>query len=276
MSYIDLDGLEEAKTDSPDQKVQTYFINKDTGQFLGQHDGFKESICLIDLDGLTPGNPRDPGDYQASINSRYIGFGLRNPVATSRIGFGVTPGATDISTNATRFATRGEILYGSKKGQEDRGSENGAFRHSLWQATITSEFGGSVAAQAGNAHEENPFVDLSVRVFSKLDEADQTVDLLNNVIGRRIGTTYQGANMKELANLVLDEFKNNGLYTVKKDKDGDWIVSKTILSFEKYTQLKEVFKGLNENGRTASEQIEVDLKSQKHLEELQQIWGTMK
>ena len=48
MSYIDLDGLEEAKTDSPDQKVQTYFINKDTGQFLGQLKGFEESNSNVD------------------------------------------------------------------------------------------------------------------------------------------------------------------------------------------------------------------------------------
>ena len=48
VSYIDLDGLEEAKTDSPDQKVQTYFINKDTGQFLGQLKGFEESNSNVD------------------------------------------------------------------------------------------------------------------------------------------------------------------------------------------------------------------------------------
>lgn len=103
-------------------------------------------IRLIDIDGLAPGDPPGPGNYQASINSRYISFGLRNPIADIRIGFGVTSGATNISTNATRFATRGEVLYGSKRSQEDRGSENGAFRHALWQAIITSEFGGSVAA----------------------------------------------------------------------------------------------------------------------------------
>jgi len=233
-------------------------------------------IRLIDIDGLTPGDPPGPGNYQASINSRYIGFGLRNSVESIRIGFGVTPGATNISTNATRFATRGEVLYGSKRGQEDKGSENGAFRHCLWQATITSEFDGSIAAQAGNTHEENPFTDLSIRNFSNIDEADQNVDLLNNVIGRSIGAANQGASMNELANLVLDEFKNSGLYTATKDKNGNWVVSKTTLSSEKYSQLKEIFKGLNNNGRTAAEQQKVDAQVQKRLDELQQIWGTMK
>ncbi|MBN2639491.1 MAG: RHS repeat-associated core domain-containing protein [Bacteroidales bacterium] len=229
-------------------------------------------IRLIDIDGLAPGDPPGPGYYSASINSRYIGFGLRHPVASIRIGFGVTRGATNISTNATR----GEVLYGSKRSQEDKGSENGAFRHGLWQATITSEFGRSVAAQAGNAHEENAFADLSNRSFTNLDEADQTVDLLNNVIGRSIGEANEGASMNELANLVLDEFKENGLYTASKDKEGNWVVSKTKLSSEKYNQLKDIFKGLNENGRTAAEQKQVDAKAKKHLEELQQIWGTTK
>jgi RHS repeat-associated protein len=235
-------------------------------------------IRLIDIDGLAPGNPPGPGNYQASINLRYIGFGLRNTFAATRIGFGVTTGATNISTNATRFATRGEILNGSKRSQEDRGSENGAFRHGLWQATIASEFGGSVAAQAGNAHEKNAFTDLSIRNFSNndLDGADQTVDLLNNAIGRSIGAANQGANMHELANFVLDKFKNNGLYTATMNKDGNWIVSKTTLSSEKYNQLKDIFKGLNENGRTAAEQQMFDTEAKKRLEELQQTWGTMK
>lgn len=82
--------------------------------------------------------------------------------------------------------------------------------------------------------------------------------------------------MNELANLVLDEFKNNGLYTASKDKDGNWVVSKTTLSSEKYNQLKEIFKGLNENGRTSAEQQKVDAEAQKRLDELQQTWGTMK
>jgi RHS repeat-associated protein len=233
-------------------------------------------VILIHIDGLAPGDPPGPGYYSASINLRYIGFGLRNPVASSRIGFGVTPGATNISTNSTRFATRGEILYGSKRGQEDRGSENGAFRHGLWQATITSEFSGIVAAQAGNAHEENPFTDSSIRSFTNLDEADQTVDLLNNIIGRSIGEANKGAGMDELSNLVLDEFNNNGLYTASKDKGGNWVISKTKLSSEKYNQLKGIFKGLNENGRTEAEQKAVDAEAQKRLDELQQTWGTMK
>ena len=63
-------------------------------------------IRYIDIKGTVVGDPPGPGYYRASINSRYIGFALRNPLAAIKIGFGVSKGATDISTNATRFATR--------------------------------------------------------------------------------------------------------------------------------------------------------------------------
>lgn len=72
-------------------------------------------IRYIDIKGTEVGDPPGPGYYRARINSRYIGFGLRNPLAAIKIGFGVSKGATDISTNATRFATGGEILYGSTR-----------------------------------------------------------------------------------------------------------------------------------------------------------------
>ena len=232
-------------------------------------------IRYIDIKGTEVGDPPGPGYYRARINSRYIGFGLRNPLAAIKIGFGVSKGATDISTNATRFATRGEILYGSTRQQEDRGSENGAFRHTLWQATITSEFGSRVALEAGNAHEKDPFTNLSVRTFSSLDDADQTVDLLNNQIGRRIGSQNKNVNMKDLALQVLEEFKNNGLYTATK-KDKVWTVKKTKLSNEKYKQLQSLFNSLNENGRTPMEQRNADAKAKQKLETLQQTWGTMR
>ena len=231
-------------------------------------------INLIDPDGRAPTGPGDPptgpGYYRANINSRYVGFGVRHPVAALRIGFGVTPGASNISTNATRFATRGEVLHGSKRIHDDRGSQNGAFRHALWQASITSEFDQSIAAQAGNAHEVDAFADLSVRTFSDLDQADQTVDLLNNQIGRSIGSANPNADMLQLAELVLDEFANNGLYTASKDKNGNYTISKTTISSSQYNQLQQIFGGLNANGRTAGEQKAVD-DAQRRLNEATKI-----
>ncbi len=221
-----------------------------------------------DPTGKSAQDPPGAGYYAASITTRYIGFGLRHPIASLRIGLGVTKGESNISTNATRFATRGEVLFGSKKGQQDEGSENGAFRHTLWQATIAAEFGGVTAKEAGNAHEANPFTDLNERSFENIAEADQTVDLLNNEVGRNIGESNKDADMNELANLVLSEFKTNGLFVATKNEDGNWNVSRGKLSSKKYNQLTEIFKNLNANDRTSAEQIESDKKAMAEMQKL--------
>ena len=124
--------------------------------------------------------------------------------------------------------------------------------HALWQATITSEFGYDVALQAGNAHEANPSTDISIRVFANLNK-----------------------DMKTLAVLILEEFKNNGLY-VATQIDNSWIINKSKLSEAKYNELYNIFMNLNKNGFTPSEQKHYDLKKEQELERLQITWGTMK
>ena len=202
----------------------------------------------IDPDGKEVGLPEE------------MAFGARHPIAACRIGpFGVVKGSTNISTNATRFATRGNILYGSnpEAGQDDRGSENGAMRHALWQATITSEFGNDVAAQAGDAHEDNPNIDWSQTFFKNLDSADRSVDLHNNIIGRSIGLENKGAGMKTIAIATLKKFAKEGLYEAQKVKGGYKLV-KVKLDSNKYKQLLNIFNQLNDNGFTNEEQQKYD------------------
>ena len=207
---------------------------------------------------------------------RYAKFVLKHPIATYRIGKGVTHDADDISTNSTRFATRGNVLGGTRpRIERELGSENGAFRHTLWQATITSEFDARTAEEAGNAHEDNPNTNLAVRTFSTLSEADQTVDLLNNQIGRKIGQREKGEGMKHLAFSVLKEFKQNGLYVATR-KGRAWVVTKTVLSQGKYLKLLNIFEGLDNRGFTPEEARQHDMKEKQKLESQQITWGTMK
>ena len=232
---------------------------------------FNNSLVYVDPDGCEPKEP------STSHKTREVLFGLQHPIIAYEIG-SVVKGSTNISTNATRFATRQEVLYGSRprSGEIEMGSENGAFRHTLWQATITSRYGADIAKQIGDAHESNPFVDLSIRTFSDLSEADQTVDLLNNIIGRNIGKSNNVKGMKQLALKVLDEFRANGLYTAIKDKNGNYNVVKTKLSEEKYKKLQQVFNGLTQNGFTPEEQKVYDQKVKDELMQKQITWGTMK
>lgn len=192
---------------------------------------------------------------------RTFGFILREPVKAKKIGRYV-PNSTNISTNAVRFSTGKDVLYGVTltddernvvRKEEERGSEKGAFRHTIWQAKIASKYGKGIAKQVGNAHEDNPRVNLYQRSFRDIEDADQTVDMLNNMIGRRIGETCQTGSMRDMAFMVLDEFRYNGLYTAEPDERGIWHVKKRRLSQEKYDILKEHFSRVDENGYTPEE-----------------------
>lgn len=192
---------------------------------------------------------------------RTFGFILREPVKAKKIGRYV-PNSTNISTNAVRFSTGKDVLYGVTltddernvvRKEEERGSEKGAFRHTIWQAKIASKYGKGIAKQVGNAHEDNPRVNLYQRSFRDIEDADQTVDMLNNMIGRRIGETCRTGSMRDMAFMVLDEFRYNGLYTAEPDERGIWHVKKRRLSQEKYDILKEHFSRVDENGYTPEE-----------------------
>ncbi len=201
-------------------------------------------IKLVDPEGGTP----------IPVLLKELFFVIKYPAIAKKIGF-VKKGSSNISTCAVRFATREQILYGSNKDNEiEEGSETGAFRHALWQATITANYGSKIAKEIGDAHEISSTEDLFRRTFDNIEEADRVVDLLNNIIGRRIGNRSSGASMDKIANAVLYEFKKNGLFTVSKDSKGNYVVSKKKLSHEKYEALKEIFSGLNEYGRKPGEQ----------------------
>jgi hypothetical protein len=127
-------------------------------------------------------------------------------------------------------------------------------RHTIWQATLTAKFGHGTATQIGNAHEENPNVDLSIRTFSgggqaAWDRADQTVDLLNNQIGRAIGDANPGASMNQLAGAALDYYHSTGLYTASQGADGTVSISQTRLSDQQYAAGKQALQKMDQNGR---------------------------
>ena len=202
--------------------------------------------------------------WQSPAWVRTAGFGIRHPIMAAEIGEAkVGRGATNISTSSTRFSTRGEsqstkepVLQKTNNGEQD-GSQINAFRHGLWQASITAKFGESIAKQVGNAHENNPYANLSKRSFAgenALQKADQIIDLLNNQIGRAIGIANEGASMQEVALATLDYFHDKGLYTASISEDGAVTVSQTKISDKQYKQLMKVFQNLNNYGMTASEQ----------------------
>lgn len=163
---------------------------------------------------------------------------------------------------------------GGKDGVIDEGSQNGAFRHVLWQATIASRFGSLIAKEVGDAHEENPDAPTGASVDAVLSRVDERVDLSNNIIGRKIGEENSNLGMKDLAMLVLETFKTDGLYTATKRSFGTsgegegYAIGKTKLTDAQYEKLKELLSKLNNNGRTEEQQKAIDEFWKKESERL--------
>lgn len=85
--------------------------------------------------------------------------------------------------------------------------------------------------------------------FKTLSDADQAVDLLNNVIGREIGkTTSIDSTSKDIAKKVLDYYYTNGLNIVKETYDGHYVIVKERLSYERYKVDLIILETLDENG----------------------------
>jgi RHS repeat-associated protein len=216
-------------------------------------------VRFIDPDGREVIDPVGPGYYSSYKTTRTIGFGLRHPIIALRIG-DVTHNSTNISTNSTRFA----INTGLPENDANEGSHINAFRHVLWQAEITERFGSDIAKQVGNAHEENPYAATGSNLqmaFTSLADADQTIDLLNNQIGRKIGNETKGMSMQERASAVLEYFNANGLWTAipNVDRDGTittWSVARTVLTGDQYNNAKATLSTTNNNGYTPAQQAE--------------------
>lgn len=184
------------------------------------------------------------------------GFSFRHPMIASSIG-SFEHGSENITTNAVRFSTR----IGLDENPEHEASEVNAFRHTLWQATIAGKYGQDIAEKVGYSHEDKLPGDLSQRTFTgpnALAEADTTVDLLNNVIGRQVASENPGASMKQLALKALDKYHTEGLYVGTKNADGSVTIARTRLSDAKYNAARTTIESLNDSGFTAAEQQQRD------------------
>ncbi|MCM1502163.1 MAG: RHS repeat-associated core domain-containing protein [Bacteroidales bacterium] len=147
-----------------------------------------------------------------------------------------------ISMAAGNFTINFRNATGTSLGE---GSESNAFRHTLWQAMITSNFDASIAFLAGISHENNNSIDFSQQSFMLLNDADRAVDLLNNTIGQYIGTQNKGNTNKDLASKVLDFYFTEGLWVVRKSDDR-YIIERQTLNEEQYRNaVEELMKADN-------------------------------
>ena len=94
--------------------------------------------------------------------------------------------------------------------------------------------------EAGNAHEANPNAILdnpnatTIGFGNNLSAADEYVDLRNNVIGRALGEANPNASVKELVIAALGIFRDQGLWVVTANADGNLVAQLVTLTEEQY------------------------------------------
>jgi hypothetical protein len=186
--------------------------------------------------------------FGTNRNVRTLGYAMNHPINAARTGTADIP-SFGISKIASNFEVNLRKEAGFTSGE---GSQGNAYRHTLWQSMLTNEFGADQATRIGNVHEDNMPTNMNQRTFGTgekgLNAADQMADLLNNGIGREIGAKNKGANNRELSEAVLNEYKQNGLWTVSGNDKTGYKVQKTRLSQEQYNNALKVLRTKSENG----------------------------
>jgi RHS repeat-associated protein len=218
----------------------------------------KSIIEVLDKNNITI---IDGSDYKAgkSADTREELFVIQHPIAAIQIG-SVEKGSNNISTIAARFSNN---YLGFTDDPE--GSQENAFRHTLWQSKITNQFDTSIALAAGNAHEEHPdaldgITNFNKVLYTNLSLADETCDLLNNQIGRQIGQEYDSfyavgdlvelTSMKTLALATLDYYHENGLWIVVEQSDGLYAITQEKLSDGQYKTVYDRMITFDDYGRS--------------------------
>lgn len=167
-------------------------------------------------------------------------------------GLGISDG-DNLASVADRFASEYDKYFVNKDSEyKDRNMfENirNTLRHTIWQATLASQYNPQVAYDAAMAHETRPYADTSQRIFYTESEADMVTDLLNNRIGRKLGHNNKKSSIKEIALLVLDEFWKNGLYTYEMEDNGLYYIKKKKMSDQSYMDVYNSILKLDNNGR---------------------------
>lgn len=180
-----------------------------------------------------------------------LSFALQNPSTALAIGT-YTPGSTNVATNSARIASGIRL----PENEAMQGSHVNALRHALWQATVAVKFGPDVALEVGNAHEKNPDALAALQdpkrvVFNgehALSRADEIVDLLNNQIGRELGSANPKASSKDLAIKLIEHFKQQGLWIAQQTSEGGYRLQQSPLTAQEYRTAQKALRHMDENG----------------------------
>jgi hypothetical protein len=135
------------------------------------------------------------------------------------------------------------------------GSEVNAMRHVVWSAINAQRFGADLAKRSADSHEVNPKaidgVDPATQSFATLGDADQSIDLSNNILGRTLGASG-AAGAKQLAAGALKLFRDQGLWVAERQRDGTFKAVRSKLRPAAFADAWKKLTNLNELGLTPS------------------------
>ncbi|WP_019671796.1 DUF6973 domain-containing protein [Psychrobacter lutiphocae] len=193
-------------------------------------------------------------------------FALRHPSIASQIGTVSDDPGSELIPNISTITSTFQInlinnnpnLKNASNLKQEGGIAN-AFRHVLWQSIITQRFGSSIAIEVGNSHEFKVMEkDINIPsyggknldgfIYRNLSDADEVIDQFNNRIGRYIAINNPNKNNKQYARLVLEYYRNNGLYQAVKIFDGSYVIRKVKLPNNAYNHSITILQDLDHTG----------------------------
>jgi len=99
------------------------------------------------------------------------------------------------------------------------GGQLDAFKHAYWMALLSQQMKVKKARKLGLAHEK-----FNYKQYKKGkgggDKAASDMDLWNNEVGLRIGSSHKDISKTELANLIVEAVKKGEMRIIKKNKEG--------------------------------------------------------
>ena len=134
------------------------------------------------------------------------------------------------------LAVRSRQKLGLSENAEHMGSQVNALRHTLWQAMLTKSYDQSTAKEIADSHEVNPDAiaseDAATKQFDTLEEADQSIDLRNNIIGRAVGEANRNVvgGPHQLAEALVQEFHEKGLWVAVQQANGKYKAARVKLT----------------------------------------------
>ena len=207
-----------------------------------------DPVNLVDPDGNIIGWPpilpyryvgRAMETYGTSRREKTVGYAIQRPVTAVRVGFakeGVVPNWM-ISQTASNFAVNISIAMGYS--DIPTSPYANAIRHTVWQAIITRDFGEATAQRIGNVHEDS----------RKSVDYDREVDIKNNVIGRQIGVLAKGKTNREIAEEIIEYYKEHGLWHVINKGDETYSTEQHRLTIEEFKEALTELLRLNDFGK---------------------------